>query len=157
MRFRSIVQDRYLVVAVNSSQLQHAKTGIEGIGFYEISVMDFLDLTSDSEAQKNRILKETKGKTPKPDWDSSVIHPFLYVDEDGKIDGHEGRHRAASAYHPGQRRFRIVIAARDAGWPVDKWGWRWKRQLPVPPTLHGQFRPVTHKVDLAHFEEIKRP
>jgi len=36
------------------------------------------------------------------------------------------------------------------------YGWRWKRNLPVPKVLTGQFRPYRHKVNQSKADQIRR-
>ena len=143
---------------VSAEQRQHAIHGVEGIAFYEIPPLDFIRLTTGRVADVSWFLKNCETTRQYNEW-GSRIHPFLLVTPSGKIVGHEGRHRAAALHrdHPDSL-FTIVIAADERAYSNDpRWGWRWKRQLPVPKVLHGEFNDVVrHGVDASRVEVINR-
>ena len=107
---------------VSPKQMDHARHGVEGIAFYDIPPLEFIKLTTETDAQVQHILKAAKNVGQYNEWGSS-IHPFVYVRPDGKIVGHEGRHRCAAQYNSDHRAlFRIVIAAKESEWPVEEYG-----------------------------------
>lgn len=144
----------------NKTQVEWAHSSNEGIAFYDIDPLEFLRLTAESPEHFHRLLKEAK---PMEFYNSPevqkelIVHPFIAVDDQGKIDAHEGRHRAASTYNAGEKTYRIAVVAEERGWPVKTHGWRWKRRLKVPPQLIAQYPGMdryTHQVDPAKLEEI---
>ncbi len=59
-----------------------------------VSASDFLNATVPGEESLARIVKRTGGRYD-PYWEGRSSHPMLYLDDDGRIIGHEGRHRIA--------------------------------------------------------------
>jgi hypothetical protein len=59
-----------------------------------VSASDFLNATVPGEESLARIVKRTGGRYD-PYWEGRASHPMLYLDDDGRIIGHEGRHRIA--------------------------------------------------------------
>ena len=150
---RSKYEITIVEAAYTSTQVKFAIDGVEGIAFYDIDAEDFLTLTTETDRGKQNIKDQAESRNT---GEESIIHPFLMVDPNGKIVSHEGRHRCAGALAKGESRFRIVVAAREASWSHKDYGWRWKRQLPMPKVLRGEFRNVTHVVDMNHVEQIPR-
>lgn len=145
---------------INRTMDDYPRVSVEGIAYYDIDPLEFLRLTAESPEHFHMLLKKAKPlefyNQPEVNEDM-VVHPFLAVDENGKIDAHEGRHRAAATYNAGEKTYRIAIVAEERGWPVAKHGWRWKRRLSVPPTLIAQYPGMEryeHKVDASKLEEI---
>jgi len=142
-----------------SKQIDWAKNGVEGIGFYDIDPMEFLLLTVENERELEGIINRA-GEVEdynSPEYQKDyAVHPFLSIDSDGNIDGHEGRHRAAALLNDGEEVYRIVLVARESGWANKGYGWRWKRNLPLPKVLKSQFGSYTHQVDDSDFTRIER-
>jgi hypothetical protein len=163
MKFPTRVAARYQIKAVplqySERQRQDPIESYEGIAFYEIEPMEFLLLTTEDEAHRKAILEEaqTLDVYNKDDWGAQ--HPYLTINPEGKVQGHEGRHRAAALYLNHEDRFRIALAAQEQAYPHKDYGWRWKRhggKLPVPEYLIGQFTNYRHKVDRSRIEIIQR-
>lgn len=73
-----------------------------------IDPIEFIRLTVPSEDAIQRIIDNTKVELPQYDRNDYFM-PYLYVNESGKIIGHEGRHRAAMIHKAGGDRFPITI------------------------------------------------
>lgn len=141
-------------------QVKWAHGEAEGIAFYDIDPLEFLRLTAESPEHFHSLLKHSK---PMEFYNSPevqkelIVHPAIWIDDKGKIDAHEGRHRAAATYNAGEKTYRIAIIAEERGWPVKDHGWRWKRRLKVPPQFVAQYPGMdryTHEVDATKLEEI---
>lgn len=148
----------------NKKQIEWAHSTEEGIAFYDIDPVEFLRLTAESPENFQHFIKMKSSKQKSMEFYNSPevqadlnVHPALWIDQHGKIDAHEGRHRAAATYNAGEKTYRIAIIAEERGWPVDTHGWRWKRRLKVPPQLIAQYPGMdryTHQVDPTKLEEI---
>ena len=137
-------------INANKRQVEWAQGegGNEGIAFYDIDPLEYLRLSAESPEHFHQLLKESK----KMEFYNSdevqknlAVHPFLSIDEHGKIDAHEGRHRAAATYNAGENTYRIAIMAEKRSWPFDKYGRRWYRQLEVPMVLKAQYPGMDHE------------
>lgn len=131
----------------NEAQKKFLETGAEGIATYKISPLDFLKLTTQNDDEINSIISMTKPVDfyDQPEIQAGItVAPHLEIDDNGKIVGHEGRHRAASALNAGINQIEIGIVANQSGWPANKHGWRWKRALPISQKIHPQFRNDFH-------------
>jgi len=145
----------------------------KAVGFLPLHPLDHLRLTTSSDEHLNDLIKSTpdhKGKKIKlarynkwaEDGDS-IIPPFLRVQmSDGKVVGHEGRHRAAALYRADQEALMwVAIELIDEhgyavyyeeppyepakGMPRDRR--RYLDQADVPDVFLGQFRDVAVEVD----------
>jgi hypothetical protein len=128
----------------------------EPIALYDIDPIEFLKLTTSSQEELDSFLeffkKDVKFFKSSEVQKDMQIPPFLIFNGDGKIVKHEGRHRAAAINGQGGSKFRILLAADECKKLFTKYGWRWKRKIPVPKELYGQFNNYRHKVD---FSRIK--
>lgn len=77
---------------------------------------DFLTLTTHDENEYWRIMEDTRGL----DFYNSdeinsgmIVHPFLILDGEGVILGHEGRHRAAAVIQNGEKKFDVALILRE--------------------------------------------
>lgn len=92
-------------------------------GFYGalVAVMrpeQFIRLTTKNEAEFQQIMDQTTNGLDKYDKQQYGI-PFLDVNmTDGRIYGHEGRHRAAMVFKAGGDKFPVVIVLRRTKWIV---------------------------------------
>jgi predicted GNAT family acetyltransferase len=144
---------------INDNQARWLKHGAEAIGTYEMHPEEFLKLTTHHENEAQAIKSRAKPlefyNSPEINQDMSV-HPHVTVNHEGKVVGHEGRHRAAAIANAGGSKIRVAVVAQDSKEFHDKYGWRWKRNIPAPAELHGQFSDHSHKIDQAKFERIHR-
>lgn len=145
-------------ITPTQKQIDWATEGAEGIAFYDIDPIEFLRLTAESPEHFHQLLKHSKSmdfyNSPEIQ-ENLVVHPAIWINDDGTIDAHEGRHRAAATYNAGEKTYRIAIIADERGWPVKTHGWRWKRRLKIPPLLTAQYmKEYTHEVDPTKLEEI---
>jgi len=120
-------------------QRNDLETGREGFAVYKIHPQEFLNLTANesfkptihSQARPHDFYENLKAK-------DEVGAPYLATDPDGNILGHEGRHRAAAALKAGHDSMDIGLVASSSEYPVEKYGWRWKRRIPIPQKLIAQ-------------------
>lgn len=70
------------------------------LAMIEIDPQDFLLLTIKSPSDLERIQNTAHKYQDYEKWglDGEYVYPFLEIDEQGKIYGHEGRHRAWAAF-----------------------------------------------------------
>ena len=114
----------------NEKQCQNAIDG-KAIGFYTIAIKDFLRLTTD------RILYEELTKSEPHQLSSNYwIFPYLNFDcKTGRVEGHEGRHRAANMLLNGEKDMLIAL------YPYPKHR-EWNYDLSELPTkLKGELVP----------------
>ena len=117
----------------------------KGIGIIEMSPMDFLRLTTPSKSYIDSIFQLAKPldfyNSPETQKDQGV-HPYLEFDrETGKIQSHEGRHRAAAVYKAGGKKFPVAL------FPTPKHRQNSLEELPT--VLTGQFNTYTISIDYA--------
>jgi len=83
----------------------------------DINPLLFLRMTTDNIMVMNEILDKAKSlafyNSPEINQRMSV-HPSLSINKNtGKIEGHEGRHRAAAVHHAGGKWYRIGLRMMD--------------------------------------------
>ena len=113
----------------------------KGIGIYPMDPSDFLELSTTT-SDFNVIVLLAKPlefyNDPKIQKDMNV-HPFLQFDETGKVNGHEGRHRAAAVMNAGGNIFQVAL------YPTP--GHRDHVLEDLPTTLTGQFSSFQYDLD----------
>jgi len=143
-------------------QRNDLETGREGFAVYKIHPQEFLNLTANesfkptihSQARPHDFYENLKAK-------DEVGAPYLATDPDGNIIGHEGRHRAAAALKAGHDSMDIGLVAASSEYPVEKYGWKWKRRIPIPQKLTAQKFGLPddptheHVIDHAKIEHIE--
>jgi hypothetical protein len=80
-----------------------------------MSPKDFLTLTTRNENEYWRIMEDTRGLdfyNSDEIQDNMCVHPFLILDENGIITGHEGRHRAAATINNGEKKYEVGLILR---------------------------------------------
>jgi hypothetical protein len=142
-------------------------------GFIEMHPDDFLRLTTKDDEQARDIAAKAKSVATYNEWVRSGeirVTPFLDVDRsNGRVCGHEGRHRAAAlrAEEPGTR-MKVAIVLRNPGCKSTRAAFetrerngveqaRWYDGRDVPDVFTGQARPVSVEVDAASFEPLQPP
>jgi hypothetical protein len=77
---------------------------------------DFLNLTTEDENDYYRILEDPKSNltffNSDEVQDDMYAHPFLWLDKNGVIVGHEGRHRAAALINNNEKKYDVAIILR---------------------------------------------
>lgn len=142
--------------------------GNKAVGFLPMHPIELLLLTTSSEEHLQELISpdpDRKGqKKPLEQYNywattgESIIPPFLRVQlSDGKVDGHEGRHRAAALYREDPDALMwVAIELLDetghavyyeeppyeAGKPFPSQRRRYLDESDVPPIFLGQFRPT---------------
>ena len=78
---------------------------------------EFINLTTATDETANRVRSETTSKAIKEfdlaTWKDAPA-PYLVIDKDGNVVGHEGRHRAAMYERAGMNEFPVVIIGEDS-------------------------------------------
>lgn len=131
------------VSLINDIQMKWLEVSVEGIALLKIPSIMFLHLTTTGDSELRIILKKAKPLEFyfKPEIQKDmIVAPHLQIDSEGQICGHEGRHRVAAAMLAGFDVVEVGIVARESGWVNKNYGWRWQRNLPMPPILYPQFR-----------------
>lgn len=113
----------------------------KGIGTIEMSPLDFLRLTTPNKAYIDQILNDSKSlEFYNSSKAKSYVHPFLNFDrKTGKIEGHEGRHRAAAVHKAGGHKFVVALFPRP--------GHRYNKLSELPTTLKGEFSSFKYDID----------
>lgn len=95
--------------------IKEAKTEAEATGparEMTISPTDFINLTTGTDKTADRVRSKTTSKNIEDfdptEWDKTAA-PYLVIDENGKVIGHEGRHRAAMYERMGIKKYPILV------------------------------------------------
>lgn len=94
---------------------------------------DFLYLTTQDDATMNQVARLAR---PLSDYNqfaeeqTCVVMPFLYIDKQGKVTGHEGRHRAAALIESGTHELSVSIRLDEDLDATSEY---------LPYVLHGEF------------------
>jgi hypothetical protein len=121
---------------ISPIQIENA-VDAKSFGWVELHPKDFLALTTPDDEHLEMIKSNAK------DVDfynkaGSIVHPFLWFDlKSGKVDGHEGRHRAAAVLNSGGKTMKVALVA------FNKSGARDLLPEKLPSKLKGQFRSVS--------------
>lgn len=149
---------------ITPHQKKWLEGGEEGFAVYKMHPQEFLKLTSPknflttigSQAKPHETYEQAKAQN------KIDIPPHLTVNEHGHVLGHEGRHRAMAALNAGHDSMDVgLVADRSSFSPPSKFGWRWKRKLPVPSKLKAQKFDLPddsdheHTVDHSKIEHIE--
>ncbi|MBF0098708.1 MAG: hypothetical protein HQM05_15390 [Magnetococcales bacterium] len=104
---------------------------------YSLVMVDpykFLMLTTMSNSHLREIQKEAKTLDEYNRFNSNLM-PFLWINRNtGRIEGHEGRHRAAAILANGEHEMPVAIRLLPREWNAETWDF-------VPPVWIGQFNP----------------
>jgi len=139
--FKELVQDRYQILAaelkINERQVANAVSE-NSFGWAEMHPNDFLLLTTD-DAVDLATIKNSAKEVEFYNRAGSIIHPFIGFDlKTGKLDGHEGRHRAAAVLKSGGTSLPVALYARyDGKYRPDV------EPRHLPRVLKGQFSGVS--------------
>jgi hypothetical protein len=102
----------------------------------DINPLLFLRMTTDNIMVMNEILDNAKSLDfyNSPEINQKMnVHPSLSVNKNtGKIEGHEGRHRAAAVHHAGGKWYRIGVKLMDTesrNHGVTAMPWIWTAQF----------------------------
>lgn len=139
-----------------TEEMRNIAKSEKSCGWLEFPCEAFLLLTTPNAAKwKLEEADETHSLAQYNEWTQQGkirIMPFLDVDMmTGKVQGHEGRHRALACTTAGIRTMPVAIYLRKKGYKEyyveDTSGDRWVKTYytlkSVPLVLHGQFAPTT--------------
>lgn len=123
--------------------------GNKGIGYVIMPCIDFLKLTTTPAFYSDLMGDTIEPFSQREANKDRLLMPWLDIREDGKVIGHEGRHRAASLLKDGIKTLPVAIHLKDEyghgnyyyEWKTDD-GERHKRYLnadDVPPYWDNQF------------------
>lgn len=143
--------------------------GNKAIGLVPIRCEDFLSLTTSSRTVAESIIAEAKWLDDYNRYakeGSNILPPFLKVSMDtGKIEGHEGRHRAAALCREmaGSEMWVAIIVTNKDGkalYYIEEGPWPFKKTYlgveSLPEELTGEFRDdVVVKLDKSKFWPIQ--
>lgn len=121
-----------------SDQMKRMAEDNKAFGFVDIHPQDFLNLTTQDKSEMDRIMSDAKDLdfyNEKTQSGNIIQPPHLEFDHaTGKIEGHEGRHRAAALLRAGKDKMTVAMYPTRGGYK--RRGWNHNE---MPSQLVGQF------------------